>query len=286
MEIKKIAVRDFDCRQIFECGQSFRFELAADGWWQGVAGGKMIAVRNDDSFLYIKGASEEDVRNYWAQYFDLDRDYGALKKDFAAADPYLAEAVAAGGGIRILKQEPFETLISFIISANNNIPRIRGCIERLCRNFGEPIACPWEKGKIFYAFPTPEALAAATAEEISVQCHTGYRSAYIVESARRYLETGGAMTDLRAYAGVGPKVEACVELFAGLRTDAFPVDVWVRRVMEEFYFNHRPTEKEVLAFVSERFGKMSGFAQQYLFYWRRLVDENGLNTQDIGAKTV
>ena len=286
MEIKKIAVRDFDCRQIFECGQSFRFELAADGWWQGVAGGKMIAVRNDDSFLYIKGASEEDVRNYWVQYFDLDRDYGVLKKDFAAADPYLAEAVEVGGGIRILKQEPFETLISFIISANNNIPRIRGCIERLCRNFGEPIACPWEKGKIFYAFPTPEALAATTAEEISVQCHTGYRSAYIVESARRYLKTGGAMTDLRAYAGVGPKVEACVELFAGLRTDAFPVDVWVRRVMEEFYFDHHPTEKEISVFVLERFGKMAGLAQQYLFYWRRLVDENGLNTQDIGAKTV
>lgn len=286
MEIKKIAVRDFDCRQIFECGQSFRFELAADSWWQGVAGGKMIAVRNDDSFLYIKGASEADVRNYWVQYFDLERDYGALKKDFAAADPYLAEAVEAGGGIRILKQEPFETLISFIISANNNIPRIRGCIERLCRNFGAPVACPWDAGKTFYAFPTPEALAAATAEEISVKCHTGYRSAYIVESARRYLETGGAMTDLRGYAGVGPKVEACVALFAGLRTDAFPVDVWVRRVLEEFYFDHRPTEKEVLAFVSERFGKMAGFAQQYLFYWRRLVDENGLNTQDIGAKTV
>lgn len=284
MEIKKIAVRDFDCRQIFECGQSFRFEMTADGWWQGVAGGKMIAVRNDESFLYIKGASEEDVRNYWVQYFDLERDYGKLKAMFATQDPHLAQAVAVGGGIRILKQEPFETLISFIISANNNIPRIRGCIERLCRNFGEPIACPWETGKIFYAFPTPEVLAAATPEEISVKCHTGYRSAYIVESAKRYLAREGAMSDLRTYAGVGPKVEACVALFAGLRTDAFPVDVWVRRVLEELYFDHRPTEKEISAFVLEHFGKMAGYAQQYLFYWRRIVDKNGLNTQDIGVK--
>lgn len=283
MEIKKIPVRDFDCRQIFDCGQSFRW-TEEDGWWQGVAGGKMIAVRNDDSFLYIKGASLEEVQNYWVPYFDLERDYGALKEIFAAMDPHLAQAVQVGGGIRILRQEPFETLISFIISANNNIPRIRGCIQHLCRNFGTPVVCPWNENEILYAFPTPEALAATTPEEVSVKCHTGYRSAYIVESARRYLETDGDMTDLRAYPGVGPKVEACVALFAGLRTDAFPVDVWVRRVLSEFYFDHRPTEKEISSFVLEHFGKMAGFAQQYLFYWRRLVDENGLNTQDIGAK--
>ncbi len=284
MEIKKIPIKDFDCRQIFECGQSFRFQKTAEGWWQGVAGGKMIAVRNDDSFLYIKGASLEDVRNYWVPYFDLERDYGALKETFAAMDPYLAQAVQVGGGIRILKQEPFETLISFIISANNNIPRIRGCIERLCQNFGEPIVCPWDAEQTFYTFPTPEALALATPEEISVKCHTGYRSSYIVDSARRYVATGGSMTDLRAYAGVGPKVEACVELFAGMRTEAFPVDVWVHRVLEELYFDHRPTEKEISEFVLGHFGKMAGFAQQYLFYWRRIVDENGLNPQDIGVK--
>lgn len=283
MEIKKIPVRDFDCRQIFDCGQSFRFQETAEGWWQGISAGKMVAVRNDESFLYIKGASEDAVRDYWMQYFDLDRDYGALKQSFAQLDPYLAQAVQVGGGIRILRQEPFETLISFIISANNNIPRIRGCIEQLCRNFGTPIVCPWDEGEIFYAFPAPEALAAATPKEVSVKCHTGYRSAYIVESARRYLKTG-TLADLRAYPGVGPKVEACVALFAGLRTDAFPVDVWVRRVLSEFYFDHPPKEKEISAFVSEHFGKMAGFAQQYLFYWRRLVDENGLNTQDIGVK--
>lgn len=283
MEIEKIPVRDLDCRQIFECGQSFRWTEDPAGWWYGIAGGRMVAVRNDDSFLYIKGASSEDVRNYWVQYFDLARDYGALKKDFAVRDSFLAQAVVCGHGIRILKQEPFEMLISFIISANNNIPRIRGCIERLCQNFGEAVACPWE-ARTFYTFPKPEVLAAATPEEVSVKCHTGYRSSYIVNSARRYLETGGDFANLRAYPGVGPKVEACIALFSGLRTDAFPVDVWVRRVLEELYFDHRPTEKEISAFVSEYFGEMAGFAQQYLFYWRRIVAENGLNTQYIGVK--
>lgn len=284
MEIKKIPVRDLDCRQIFECGQSFRWTEDSEGWWQGIAGGKMAAVRNDDSFLYIKGASDGDIRNYWVQYFDLGRDYGALKDDLATRDPYLAQAVACGHGIRILKQEPFETLISFIISANNNIPRIRGCIERLCRNFGEAVACPWEGTQTFYTFPAPEVLASATPEEISDKCHTGYRSSYIVNSARLYLERGGDLTDLRAYPGVGPKVEACIALFAGMRTDAFPVDVWVRRVLEEMYFDHRPNEKEISEFVLKNFGEMAGFAQQYLFYWRRIVAENGLNTQYIGVK--
>ena len=283
MEIKRIPVRDFDCRQIFECGQAFRWQETADGWWQGIAGGRMVALRNDDSFLYIKGATSEDIQNYWTQYFDLHRDYNLVKQSFAKLDAHLAQAVEVGSGIRILRQEPFETLISFIISANNNIPRIRGCIERLCRNYGEAATCPWDGSKTFYAFPAPEVLAAATPEEISVKCHTGYRSSYIVESARRYVETG-ELGELRAYPGVGPKVGACVELFTGLRTDAFPVDVWVRRVMEELYFDHRPTEKEISAFALGYFGKMAGFAQQYLFYWRRIVDENGLNTQDVGAK--
>lgn len=284
MEIKRIPVQDFDCRQIFECGQAFRWTETAEGWWQGIAGGKMIAVRQADSFLYIKGASSEDIRNYWSRYFDLHRDYSALKQSFASLDPYLKTAVTLCGGIRILHQEPFETLISFIISANNNIPRIRECIERLCQHFGEMVSCPWEEHQTFYAFPAPEVLAAVTPEEISLKCHTGYRSAYIVEAAKRYVSCGGDFCDLRAYRGVGPKVEACIQLFTGLRTDAFPVDVWVRRVLEELYFDHSPTEKEISAFVSEHFGKMAGFAQQYLFYWRRIVDKNGLNTQDIGSK--
>ncbi len=277
MAIERIPVTDFDCRQIFDCGQAFRWRENGDGWWQGVSAGRLVWVRNDESFLYIKGSTPEDVRHYWVQYFDLDRDYGALKQSFSRVDMHLAAAVRVGGGIRILRQEPFETLISFIISANNNIPRIRGCIERLCAAYGKPLGDT-------YSFPTPDVLARAAPEAISVKCHTGYRSAYIVEAAKRYVALHGDLSDLRGYKGVGPKVEACIQLFAGLRTDAFPVDVWVRRVLRELYFDHEPTEKEVFNFVSAHFGKMAGYAQQYLFYWRRLVEKNGLNTQDMVAK--
>lgn len=284
MGIERIPIQDFDCRQIFECGQAFRWRETEDGWWLGASGGKMIVVRNDDSFLYIKGSCPEDIRNYWIQYFDLERDYGELKRSFAQRDPYLKAAVDCGGGIRILRQEPFETLISFIISANNNIPRIRGCIERLSEYYGEKLVCGWDAGVEMYSFPKPDVLAAASAEEISRKCHTGYRSAYIVEAAKRYVACGGDLTDLRGYKGVGPKVEACIQLFAGMRTDAFPVDVWVRRVLRELYFDHDPTEKEVRGFVPEYFGKMAGFAQQYLFYWRRIVEKDGLNTQDVVSK--
>ena len=262
-------VTDFDCLQIFDCGQCFRWRDLGDGRWQGVVSGRIAAVRTENGILYIEeeGASDRS-EEFWYNYFDLGTDYGAIKSELASRDAHLANAITYGEGIRILRQEPFETLISFIISANNNIPRIKGCIENLCRSFGCKISGD------FYSFPTPEKLASLTADDISDACHTGYRSPYIVQAAAQFIELGGSVEDPLSYMGVGPKVAACISLFTGNDTASFPVDVWVKRILNELYFDHEPDKKEISEFVEKTFGQFGGYAQQYLFYWRRIVDKN------------
>lgn len=264
-------VSDFDCLQIFDCGQCFRWRDLGSDRWQGVVSGRIATVWLEGDILYIEeegGAG--DSRAFWYNYFDLGTDYGEIKRTLAARDAHLANAIQYGTGIRILRQEPFETLISFIISANNNIPRIKGCIENLCRAFGGKIS-----GDL-YSFPAPETLAALTAADISDACHTGYRSPYIVAASKQFIERGGSVADPLSYMGVGPKVAACVSLFTGSDTASFPVDVWVRRILNELYFDHEPSKTEISDFVEKTFGSYGGYAQQYLFYWRRIVDEGGI----------
>lgn len=297
---------EFVPAHIFECGQCFRWNRldGSDNTYIGVAGGRVLAVSTS------KDASEDEAGNvitfantdaaqfesFWKQYFDFGRDYAAIQNELSEKDQYLKMASAYGRGIRILRQEPFETLISFILSANNNIPRIKGCVEKLSAAYGERIEISEafkaylsripgvDQGKIpsaFYAFPTPERMSCVTADEISVCCKAGYRCAYIEKTSRMYIEqpldsdtiSSAALEDarkmLRAYTGVGPKVADCVLLFAGLRTDVFPVDVWVRRVLEKLYFKREITVPEACSFVDGHFGPLAGFAQQYLFYGMR-----------------
>jgi len=193
----------------------------------------------------------------------------------AGIDKYLNASVDFGYGIRILNQEPFETLISFILSANNNIPRIKGCVEKLASAYGKKTSLG------LYTFPSPEDLLNVSADEISDCCHAGYRCEYIVKSVKKYNENAINVEDLRNvslaeaekalrfYDGVGPKVADCILLFTGSRTDAFPVDVWVKRVIEELYLNKESSLKEIDAFARKYFGANAGFAQQYLFYFAR-----------------
>lgn len=264
---------DLDCRQIFTCGQCFRWK-EENGWWKGVAGGRYLKIRSDGVTVTVIGADRRDFDLFWRGYFDLDTDYSAIKRYLSGIDPNLEAATRFGGGIRLLRQEPFETLISFIISANNNIPRIGKCVETLCRRYGKAIGADPDNGEAVYAFPEPEALARLSAEEISDVCHAGYRSPYIVKAARQYIDRGGDISEPETYTGVGPKVAACVKLFTGADMDSFPVDVWVRRLISELYFTdlkegEEPSLRRVNEFIKEHFTKYGGYAQQYLFYWRR-----------------
>jgi N-glycosylase/DNA lyase len=294
---------DFDCRQIFTCGQCFRWKKDGE-WWKGVAGGRFLKIRSGlpGGFIAAAGdvrdpgeescgggdsgagaaAGEAGLGRFWRNYFDLDTDYGVIKEYLGGTDENLKKAAEYGSGIRLLRQEPFETLISFIISANNNIPRISKCIEALCRKYGRAIGVDPDNGETLYAFPESEALAALTPEEVSETCHAGYRCPYIVKAARQYIERGGDIDRPETYIGVGPKVAACVSLFTGKDFDSFPVDVWVRRLIGELYFSEPgeacpeggPSVREVQDFVKEHFPKYGGYAQQYLFYWRRDTDKD------------
>ena len=230
-------IEDFDCRRIFTCGQCFRWKQDGE-WWKGVARGRQLKLRSDreSGTVTVCGEGADRFLEDWGDYFDLDTDYAGIREYLSGLDSCLKEATDYGKGIRLLRQEPFETLISFIISANNNIPRISKCIDVLCARFGDIIGIDPDSEGPVYAFPEPEKLAALTPETISEVCHAGYRSPYIVAAARKYIDLGGDLSDPEIYPGVGPKVAACIKLFTGSDMNAFPVDVWVRRLIQELYF--------------------------------------------------
>ena len=294
---------EFETAHIFECGQCFRWDFLPDkngggDMYLGVAGGKAAAVStfydSGKKVIVIANATLKDFNEFWYDYFDFDRDYSKICQTLSLKDTYLEKAVEFGKGIRILRQERFETLISFILSANNNIPRIKGCVEKICRDYGEKIEVsePFRKYleektsesiKELYAFPSAEKLLDVKAEDYSACCKAGYRCAYLEKSVAIYLEKpeifdnsvqeksnlAEARSIIKGFCGVGPKVADCILLFAGLRTDVFPVDVWVRRVLEELYFHREVSQKEAEKFAEEYFGDLAGFAQQYLFYSMR-----------------
>jgi N-glycosylase/DNA lyase len=284
-------VRDFDIRQIFVCGQAFRWNLECDGSYTGVAGGRAaniaftpadgdryagdLAIRPLGRVLPMSADASADDGSFWETYLDLKRDYGKIKRALTANDAAMTRAVAHGAGIRILCQEPWETLISFILSQNNNISRIKGCVERLCACCGARIDCA--DGNVRFAFPSIDALAACVTEDLA-PCRLGYRAKYAVRTARQVAEAGGAAwlaglrgatiaeaeKALRSLCGVGPKVAACVLLFGLGRMESFPVDVWMARAMRAFY---GVGEKDAAAYAAERFGSYAGIAQQYLFHY-------------------
>jgi len=278
-------IRDFDPRQTFECGQCFRWEREADGSYTGVVQGRFANVRydNEEDVLTVFTEAWPDgggrAERFWRDYLDLDRDYAQIKRTLADGDPVMEEAVWAAGGIRILHQDPWETLISFLISQNNNIPRIRGCVESLCRKFGVSIGV--FAGSERFAFPTIAALATRREEELDI-CRLGYRARYVAELSRQVDIDGGALlatgeradtkkieSYLLTLTGVGVKVAHCVLLFSMRKTELFPVDVWMRRAMHRLYGIDEADEDGMRAFAAERFGALAGFAQMYLFHYMR-----------------
>lgn len=288
-------VRDFDLQHTFECGQCFRWNRETDGSYTGIAFGKTIHIRQqrtgDTATLQLYNVSDDDYLQIWHDYFDFNRDYGKLKQDLASQDTILQDAVSFGHGIRILNQDPWETLVSFLLSQNSNIPRIKQCIESLCSQFGEPIGSPKDsinqncessvQEKMYYSFPTAERLAGLTLEELD-GCRLGYRAKYLLETARAVAADGGkvlsglrgadyctSMDYLLSLSGVGPKVASCIMLFSLKKYNSFPVDVWVRKVMKQLYGLDPEDASAIDDFSSRQFGPERGLAQQYLFYYIR-----------------
>lgn len=282
-------VKDFSLRHILECGQCFRWEKESDASYTVTAGGRVANLKEKPSQSGQEGAVDIEIENYdqndgedfWGRYLDLNRNYGEIKKTLLQKDPslHMKEAVAYGAGMRILRQDPWETVISFIISQNNNIKRIQKCIEQLCGQYGPSLGA--YRGKARFGFPSADTLAALCAEDLA-DCRLGYRAAYILSTARKVASEGEIrlkeagegdfkvmMDYLQSLSGVGPKVANCVALFAFGRFESFPIDVWVRKAMSLLYGLDEKDLSAMAAFASQAYGDMGGFAQQYLFYHMR-----------------
>lgn len=262
-----------DIERSCACGQSFRWKKDGDGFVAPALGRVVRVCQNDcDISIYpCKKGEEKD----WLAYFDLDRDYAAIEKRLSV-DEQLSMCIGSASGIRVFAQEPFETLITFIISANNNIGRIAGIVERLCALCGEKAEFD---GKEYYLFPKPESIAALEESEL-VRIGSGYRAPYIKKSAAiiaggyqleklRDMPLDIARKELLKFPGVGPKVADCVLLFGLGHTDAFPVDVWIGRAMSEIYFDGESPKKKQLEAAIRALGSESGIVQQYIFHYAR-----------------
>ncbi len=255
-----IDIPGFSLSQTLNCGQSFRWKETAPNQFTGICGNRQLTVSQNGTMLCLHDIREEDV-SFWYSYFDLDTDYPAYQAVFAA-DPTLRTACRYCGGIRILRQDSWEALISFIISQNNNIPRITGIIDRLCTNFGTDCGG-------YFSFPSAETLACRTIEELA-PLRAGFRAKYILDAARKTADgtvrldqipdmpIEEARTELMKIKGVGVKVAECVLLYGFHRLEAFPVDTWIKKVLEEFYPDGFPDTMEP-----------RGVAQQYLFHYIR-----------------
>ncbi|MFP5453520.1 DNA-3-methyladenine glycosylase family protein [Parvimonas sp. G1604] len=271
-------VENFDAKAIFTCGQAFRWYEEKDGSFTTVHLGRVLNVLNKDDKVIFKGTNLEEFNEIWIDYFDLNTDYQSIRKSLAN-NKILANAMEYGKGIRILNQNHFEMLISFIISANNMIPRIRKSIEVISMRYGKFI-CEDENRK-YYSFPTVEELSKATVEELREFAKVGFRDKRIFDTVNMIknenidldsfenLETDVLREELLKFSGVGNKVADCIMLFSYKRGEVFPVDVWIKRVMEELFIKEETPVKKISKEADRIFGKYAGYAQQYLFYYGR-----------------
>lgn len=267
-EIKTLRLassEELDIVKTFECGQCFRWNRDGNGVYSGVAYGYPAKVWEEDGSVFIKSAAPDSL---WRDYFDLEHDYDVMSRPFYEAGEYLRECTQYGRGIRILRQESWEALCSFIISQCNNISRIKGIVERLCESFGTETEFEGEK---YYTFPSAETLAALMPEDLAV-LRCGYRAPYIINAAHaavsgkldlealKTADSDSAKKALKAINGIGEKVANCVVLFGLYHMEAFPIDVWIKRALKE----HFPPD-----FDPAVLGEYAGLAQQYIFFYAR-----------------
>lgn len=290
-------VKDFNIKQILECGQCFRWERISDTNYVIIAYRRVIEVIQNGSTVTIINTNMKDFNEIWKNYFDLNVDYEKIKEELSK-DELLRKSVEFGYGIRILNQDPFEMLISFIISARNSIPSIMKTIKKISEKWGDKIEY---NGNVYYAFPSPEQLKEVTLDEIK-ETGASFRSKYIVDTiakvnAANEAKRNGTLNDelqqfdleyikslpvdechkaLQNFMGVGAKVADCIMLFSMSKHSAFPVDVWIKRAMIHFYLAPDVSLNKIRVFGREKFGELAGLAQQYLFYYAR---ENNIKVE-------
>lgn len=272
-------INDFNLEQTLECGQCFRFYKQNDNEYVVVAYEKLIHVKQEDDNLIFFNNSIEEVENIWIDYFDLKRDYGKIKNFLLQNDKKLEPAIKEKYGVRILNQQFHEMLISFIISQNKQIPHIKQLVRRISEEYGEYLG--EVNGERYYSFPDVKTLGTIT-EEAFREMKTGFRAPYLYDAAQKLatgvisvetlkgLNENETRDELISIKGVGEKVANCVMLFSLGFREAFPVDVWIKRIMESVYFNGEDTPKDqIQLFAKEQYGEYGGYAQQYLFCFGR-----------------
>ena len=248
----------FDLDKTLSCGQCFRWFKKSD-CWVGVVGNCFASIKQNGGFLEIDSSLKD--KHFWEAYFDLNFDYQQAAKSFFSHQSILSQAAKENCGIHILNQDPWETLCSFIISQNNNIPRIKSIIDKLCTNFGEKIGT-------FYTFPTFSRISSLNLDDLSV-IKSGFRAKYILDASQalqesridlrkiKFMNIERAMECLQTIKGVGPKVASCTLLYGCHRLECFPIDTWIKKVLCKYEIDH------------EKLGNNKGLSQIYLFNWSR-----------------
>ena len=278
----------FNMEHIFECGQCFRWNKQEDNSYIGVVKNAVIKVKKEnDNIVFTGSCNGENFEELIKDYFDLNTNYEEYKSKLSQIDEYMKESIQFGNGIRILNQDLWECIISFIISANNNIPRIKKIIERISEKYGKAIEF---EGKIYYTFPDIQELSKASVQDLR-ELGLGFRDIRVYNTTHMILNndinldkiknmksTLQMKEELLKLDGVGPKVADCILLFSLKRLDAFPIDVWVRRVMNDLYIHNddenKVNKKQLQLLAEEKFLGLAGIAQQYLFYWKREQEKN------------
>ena len=270
--IEMIEYDSFDIGQILECGQCFRFS-GSDNNYSIIAHGKLLNISQTNDKIIFYPCTINEFENIWINYFDLNTDYLQIKKILSHSDNILAKAIKLCGGIRILNQDKWECLISFIISQNNRIPQIKKVIENISNMFGSKI------NDQYYTFPTRSQLLNATQENLQ-NCKAGFRSKYILDAIKSEinlenlsnLSTQDIKNTLMKIKGVGNKVADCSLLFSFGRREVYPTDVWIKRVTQEIYFNNKDVSiNQIHNFAKHKSGNLAGYSQQYLFHYARNI---------------
>ncbi len=270
----EIKTKCFNLKYTLECGQCFRWNKTDEGY-VGVIKDRVIKIRQDKDILYVRSNNVDNLERVITEYLNLDIDYDSIEKRISKVDEHVKKAVSNTSGLRFLKQDLFETIISYIISANNNIPRISKSVNEISKRYGDKIEF---EGDEYYLFPTPKQLENVGIIEYR-ECGVGFRDNYIYDTVKKItsneidllklkdLDTYELKKVLLSLKGVGPKVADCILLFACSRTEVFPIDTWVEKIMQKLYFDNKETsKKKIQAYADEFFKDDAGIIQQHLFY--------------------
>lgn len=267
-----LKVVPFNLKYTLECGQCFRWKCVEDDTYVGVISDRVIKIKQEDDNVYIWSNVTDDLELVVREYFDFNKNYSSIEKTISEIDENIHMAVKNTSGIRILNQPLFETYISYIISANNNIKRISKSVEDISKMYGKKVQF---EGVTYYLFPTLSQLKGATVEELQ-KCGLGFRAKYVVHNLENLTEEKLAKLrqfdikmckeELLTYMGIGPKVADCIMLFSLGKSEVFPIDVWVKRIMERIYFKEDTCLKDISEYAKINFKENSGIIQQHLFY--------------------